>query len=95
MTTFTRTPRYKTAINELVDAIADMPIDEPAFHMKRREAKAPIGPRSARAESAGRNGQALALAGLGLPLTMTRALGVVRHAQGYRRWSNSRQMSAG
>jgi hypothetical protein len=28
MTTFTRTPRYKTAINELVDAIADMPIDE-------------------------------------------------------------------
>jgi hypothetical protein len=28
MTTFKRTSRYKTAIKELVDAIADMPIDE-------------------------------------------------------------------
>jgi hypothetical protein len=40
-------------------------------------AYAPSGTRSARAESTEREGQPLALAGLGLPPTMTRALGIL------------------
>jgi hypothetical protein len=45
--------------------------------MKRREAKAPIGLRAARADSTRRKGRPLGLAGLVLPLTMTRALGIL------------------
>jgi hypothetical protein len=49
------------------------------FDMENGHASPPSGPRSTRAESAGRKRRALALASLvrGLTLTMTRALGIL------------------
>jgi hypothetical protein len=47
------------------------------FDVEDAQAYASSGTRLARAESAGREGQPLALAGLGLTLTLTRALGIL------------------
>jgi hypothetical protein len=54
--------------------------DDPALVADDMEYRQPgplQGARAARAESTGRKGRALGLAGLGLPLTMTRALGIL------------------
>jgi hypothetical protein len=45
--------------------------------MEDAQVYAPPGLRSARAESTGREGQPLALGGLGLPPTLTSALGIL------------------
>jgi hypothetical protein len=54
--------------------------DHPAHvhsHMRCADPVAPIGARSARAESTGRQGQTLALPRIGLTPTMTRAFGIL------------------